>query len=103
MPGRPEPVTNAVEEIESDPLMRGTRSPEEEQARSRVRSIAHTLGTKVIRKNSHVEMPSCPRFPEGLMTAFNGWEDLEQRLSVLQYNPDLVIDGVYVEPTDDNF
>ncbi len=73
------------------------RSPEEERARTRCRSMAKELGTYIKKyENSHVTVGPCDQWPEGLTTSYHGWVDLEQRLILCREDPDLVIDGMYV-------
>ena len=78
-------------------MIRGTRSVEEDAARSLVRSICLRNGAK-IRKidQTHVQVDPCDVWPQGLTTAFNGWQDVLVRLQRCCEHPHDVVDGYYI-------
>lgn len=78
-------------------MSNGIRSPEEDEARSRCRALAKSLETRIDKvQRSHVHISPCETWSQGLVTAFNGWQDLHQRMRACLLNPDIVIDGVYI-------
>jgi hypothetical protein len=78
-------------------MSNGIRSPEEDEARSRCRALAKSLETRIDKiKRSHVHVGSCPTWPLGLVTAFNGWVDLHSRMRECLLDPDLAVDGIYI-------
>ena len=72
------------------------RTPEEETARNYCRSMCRKMGTRLTKTGDTVVIPACPRWPQGITTAFHGWIDLSERLRQCQLNPDNVVDGVLV-------
>lgn len=80
------------------------RSPEENDARSRCRLIARDLGSRLMKvKRTHVSVTPNGLWPDGLITIFNGWQDLEGRLRFCTTEPDNVTDGVYIYDADASF
>lgn len=83
---------------------KGHRTPEEENARGCCRSMARTLGSRLIKvEKNHVSISPCQKWPEGLITAFHGWVDLKARLEFCRDNPEYVVDGIYVYDADAMF
>ncbi len=79
------------------------RSPEEDAARSRSRALVRALGSRVDKvHHNHIRVIACETWPKGLLTAFHGWVNLEQRLQFCVTDPEMVIDGVYVVSIDEN-
>lgn len=80
------------------------RTPAEDEARSACRLIARTQGAKLFKiLKTHVQISPCSRWPEGLVTMFNGWVDLQARLEYCLDNPEYVTDGVYIYDADASF
>jgi hypothetical protein len=44
----------------------------------------------------HVSVTPCRKWPEGLVTAFNGWVDLLDRLTYYRDYPEYVVGGIYI-------
>jgi hypothetical protein len=75
-----------------------TRSAEEDVARGRCRALVHRQGSKLFKiRRDHVAISPCGVWPEGLVTAYNGWQDLLTRLHFCLENPEYVTEGVYVQ------
>lgn len=39
----------------------------------------------------------CEAWPQGIVTAYNGWMDLRRRLEICRADPSVVQDGVYID------
>jgi hypothetical protein len=89
-------------------MPRGTRSREEDLARNQVRSFCARFKTKIYKTRSPdgeslVQVAPCEKWPQGILTLFNGWQDTLDRLVEVANNPDLVTDGIYVLTDDPDF
>lgn len=81
---------------------KGTRTPEEDLARSQCRHLVHEEGAYVKKLNPRqVYVGECDLWPEGIVTDFRGWRDLFLRLERCRAEPSLVRNGHYRVDTSD--
>lgn len=80
----------------------GKRTPEEDAARSLARSFCLRRGAKIYKlDHDTIAITECVLWPQGIITAFHGWQDVLNRLEMADQEPELVTDGYLVlEKTD---